>query len=161
MPARELAAAAIAEAGKALVLAPSIKRADAARDLAPDGAVILGPKGSVDNLLDNFRSNPSALLTLAGRYDGLDLPNAQCRVTVLDGMPSGAHLQERFLSETLLAGRVLRERLRTRVVQGAGRCTRGLSDHSVVVVLGDAVTRFINLPDVHDALRPSCKLRST
>jgi hypothetical protein len=69
-------------------------------------------------------------------------------------MPSGAHLQERFLSDTLLAGRVLRERQRTRVVQGAGRCTRGLSDHSIVIVLGDAVARFINFPDVHDALRP-------
>jgi hypothetical protein len=41
-------------------------------------------------------------------------------------MPRGAHLQERFISQTLLAGRVLRERQRTRVIQGAGRCTRGL-----------------------------------
>ncbi|OLL70450.1 hypothetical protein Ae168Ps1_6197c [Pseudonocardia sp. Ae168_Ps1] len=72
----------------------------------------------------------------------------------VDAMPSGTHLQERFLSETLLAGRVLRERQRTRVVQGAGRCTRGLSDYSVVVVLGDDLTRFLALPDVHDALRP-------
>ncbi|ANY10641.1 hypothetical protein [Pseudonocardia sp. HH130630-07] len=91
---------------------------------------------------------------LANRYDGLDLPDAECRVTVLDGMPRGAHLQERFLSETLLAGRVLRERQRTRVVQGAGRCTRGMSDYSVVVVLGDLLTRFLASPDVRTALHP-------
>lgn len=153
-PPRTLAADLVTLAGKGLVLAPSKKRARAAADLAPAGAAVLGPDGRAEALLSAFRSSPSALLTLAGRFDGLDLPGTQCRLTVLDGMPSGAHLQERFLSETLLAGRVLRERTRTRVVQGAGRCTRGLSDHSVVVVLGDALTRFLTLPEVHDALRP-------
>ena len=154
VPARELATDLVALAGKGLVLAPSKRRARAAADLAPAGATVLGPDGQAEGLLSAFRSATSALLTLAGRFHGLDLPGTQCRLTVLDGMPSGAHLQERFLSETLLAGRVLRERMRTRVVQGAGRCTRGLSDHSVVVVLGDALTRFLTLPEVHDALRP-------
>lgn len=154
MPPRELARAVIAEAGKALTLSPSTRLAKAANDLASVGTVVLGPDGSAESLLAQFRGCDSALLSLANRYDGLDLPHSQCRVTVLNGMPSGAHLQERFLSDTLFAGRVLRERQRTRVVQGAGRCTRGLSDHSIVIVLGDAVARFINLPDVHDALRP-------
>ncbi len=151
---RELARSIVAEAGKALVLSPSTTASYAAADLKPEGATTLGPNGAVEILLSRFRAEPHALLTLASRYDGLDLPDAQCRVTVLDGMPSGAHLQEKFLSETLLAGRVLRERHRTRIVQGAGRCTRGLSDHSIVIVLGDTVTRFLNLPDVHDALGP-------
>ena len=94
------------------------------------------------------------MLSLAGRYDGLDLPDDACRVTVLDGLPTGAHLQERFLSETMLASKVLRERQRTRIIQGAGRCTRGLSDYSIVVVLSDKLTRFLTLPEVIDSLRP-------
>lgn len=151
---RELAARVVAEAGKGLVLTPSIAAARAAADLAPDGTGVLGPDGKIEELLAAFRDRDGALLTLAQRYDGLDLPGAQCRLTVLDGMPTGTHLQERFLSETLLAGRVLRERQRTRVVQGAGRCARGLSDHSVVVILGDALTRFLTRPEVRDALRP-------
>jgi hypothetical protein len=154
VPARDFAAQVVAEAGKALVLAPSKSKALAASDLAPQRTPVYGPDGQLEDLLAQFRPAGRALLTLGNRYDGLDLPDAQCRVTVLDGLPSGAHLQERFLSETLLSGRVLRERLRTRVVQGAGRCTRGLSDHSVVVVVGDALTRFLNLPEVHHALRP-------
>lgn len=160
-PAREVAAAVIAEASKALVLAPSRKVAGLAADLKPAGAAVFGPVGTVEELLDQFRASPSALLLLANRYDGLDLPNAQSRITVLDGMPKGAHLQERFTSETLAAGRVLRERIRTRVVQGAGRCTRGLDDYSVVVVLGDATTRFFGLPEVLSALRPELQAEVT
>lgn len=153
-PPRELASAIISQAGKGLVLAPSDKLAREADDLVPAPMTRYGPRGNVDELLETFRSQPSGVLVLANRYDGLDLPDSQCRVTVLDGMPRGAHLQERFLSETLLAGRVLRERQRTRVVQGAGRCTRGLSDYSVVVVLGDLLTRFLARPEVRGALRP-------
>ncbi len=152
--ARGYAARVVAEAGKALVLAPSARKAEAAKDLAAPDAQVLGPAGNLEDLLTTFRGLRLALLTLAGRYDGLDLPKTQCQVTVLDGMPTGEHLQERFLSDTLVAGRVLRERRRTRVVQGAGRCTRGLSDYSVVVVLGDTLTRFLTLPEVFNALRP-------
>ena len=154
LPARGVAASVVAQAGRALVLAPSNKTARAAADLAPPGAPTIGPDGRAETLLDMFRATHPALLTLANRYDGMDLPDAQSRVTILDGMPRGAHLQERFISETLAAGRVLRERIRTRIVQGAGRCTRGLDDYSVVVVLGDPLTRFFALPEVHSALRP-------
>lgn len=152
--ARSYAAQIVAQAGKALVLAPSTRKAEAAQDLAPPGARVLGPGGNLEDLLTTFRGLGRALLTLAGRYDGLDLPKTQCQVTVLDGMPTGEHLQERFLSNTLIAAQVLRERRRTRVVQGAGRCTRGLSDYSIVVVLGDTLTRFLTLPEIFNALRP-------
>ncbi len=153
-PSREVARDLVAAAGKALVLTPSNASAARAVDLKPSTAELLGPGGTAEDLLDRFRALPSAVLVLANRYDGLDLPDSQSRVTVLDGMPRGAHLQERFISETLAAGRVLRERVRTRVVQGAGRCTRGLDDYSMVVVLGDDVTRFLGLPEVLRALRP-------
>ncbi|NEB06925.1 hypothetical protein G3I78_49130, partial [Streptomyces sp. SID13726] len=130
-PSREVARDLVAAAGKALVLTPSNASAARAVDLKPSTAELLGPGGTAEDLLDRFRALPSAVLVLANRYDGLDLPDSQSRVTVLDGMPRGAHLQERFISETLAAGRVLRERVRTRVVQGAGRCTRGLDDYSM------------------------------
>lgn len=153
-PPRELASEVIARTGKALVLTASDRDAKRSHDLAPAHVPMLGPSREIDELLASFRDQASGMLALANRYDGLDLPDDTCRVTVLDGIPQGAHLQEQFFSETLQAGRVLRERQRTRIVQGAGRCTRGLSDHSVVVVLGDALTRFLTRPEVREALRP-------
>jgi hypothetical protein len=151
---RELARAVVAQAGKALVLAPPCATPNGPTTSPPPRTPVHGPKGNLDEMLETFRGEESSVLTLAARYDGLDLPDAQCRVTVLDGMPRGEHLQERFLSETLLARRVLRERQRTRVIQGAGRCSRGLSDYSVVVVLGDPLTRFLTWKEVCGALRP-------
>jgi hypothetical protein len=152
--ARSLAKAVISEAGKALVIAPSERRLEQSKvTLVPPGVEVFG-KGDIEQSLDGFRRAPRGVLALANRYDGLDLADDSCRLTVLDGLPSGQHLQERFLVRSLRAGRVLEERLRTRVVQGAGRCTRGLKDHSAVIVLGDDLTRFLQRPEVLAALRP-------
>jgi hypothetical protein len=48
----------------------------------------------------------------------------------------------------------LAERLRTRIVQGAGRATRGPNDYAVVVVLGTDITRYFSRPDNRRALEP-------
>jgi hypothetical protein len=152
--ARSLAKAVISAAGKALVIAPSDRRLERSKEtLVPAGMEVFG-KGDIEPSLDGFRRAVRGVLALANRYDGLDLADDACRLTVLDGLPSGEHLQERFLVRSLRAGRVIEERLRTRVVQGAGRCTRGLKDHSAVIVLGDDLTRFLQRPEVRAALRP-------
>jgi hypothetical protein len=152
--ARSVTKAVINEAAKALLIAPSGRRLDEAKtSLVPPSVEVFG-KGDIEKSLDGFRRAPRGVLALANRYDGLDLADESCRLTVLDGLPSGEHLQERFLIRSLRAGRVLEERLRTRVIQGAGRCTRGLKDHSVVVILGDDLTRFLQRAEVRSALRP-------
>jgi hypothetical protein len=139
---------------KALIIAPSNKLLEASKaTLVPEGMTVYG-KGQIEKTLDGFRNADRGVLALANRYDGIDLADNSCRMTVLDGQPMGAHLQERFLINSLRAGRVLEERLRTRVIQGAGRCTRGLKDHSVVVILGEDLTRFLQRREVRAALRP-------
>jgi hypothetical protein len=44
--------------------------------------------------------------------------------------------------------------VRTRVVQGAGRCTRGPADWAMVVVLGSELTRYLLRPETQRALGP-------
>lgn len=154
LEARSLARAVINQAGKALVISPSDRRLeDSKLTLVPSGMETFG-KGDIEESLDRFGRAARGALALANRYDGLDLADESCRLTVLDGLPFGQHLQERFLVQSLRAPRVLEERLRTRVVQGAGRCTRGLKDHSAVIILGDDLTRFLQRREVLDALRP-------
>jgi hypothetical protein len=154
---RSLTKSIIGATGKALVVAPSDRRLKASKEsLLPGGLPEFG-KGDIEQSLDRFRRAQSGVLTLANRYDGIDLADDSCRLTVLDGLPSGEHLQERFLVRSLRAGRVLEERLRTRVIQGAGRCTRGIKDHSVVIVLGDDLTRFLQRSEVVSALRPEAQ----
>ena len=149
-----LAAAVTAAAGKALVLAPSTERAmRTARELNQADWQILG-KGDVELSLDPFAKAEHALLALAGRYDGIDLPDNACRLVVLEGLPTNVHLQEQFLAGKLRARIALEERTRTRVVQGAGRATRNPSDHAIVVVRGLDLTRYISNPSVRAALDP-------
>lgn len=152
--AQALARSFIQGAGKALLITPSNRELDSVKaTLVPSGMPVFGKEG-IETSLDGFRSAQRGVLALANRYDGIDLADDSCRITVLDGLPRGAHLQERFLIDSLRAGRVLDERLRTRVIQGAGRCTRGLKDHSVVVVLGEDLTSFLQRREIRAALRP-------
>ncbi|HBX79504.1 DEAD/DEAH box helicase family protein [Gordonia sp. (in: high G+C Gram-positive bacteria)] len=108
---------------------------------------------AVEKDMTLFTAEPKALLDLPNRYDGVDLPDDACRLLVLAGLPAQGDLQERFLYEALGAGAVLQERVRARVVQGAGRATRNPKDHATVVVIGDDLTNFVMRGDVLAALR--------
>lgn len=102
--------------------------------------------------LEPFVRAARGTLLAASRYDGMDLPGEACRMMVLSGVPDAMHPQDRFLVTRLRAGNVLHERVRARVVQGAGRCTRGPRDWAVVVIEGSDMLRFLCRQDVRDAL---------
>lgn len=140
---------------KALVLSQDTiaKTEAAAAAFAGSGVPVMG-RDHVEHGLDAFAKSPNGILGLANRYDGLDLPGRACRILVLGGKPDAVSLQEKFLSERAEASIALAERLRTRIVQGAGRCTRGPNDYAVVVVLGSDITRYFSRPDNRVALEP-------
>jgi Helicase C-terminal domain len=145
---------AIGRAGRALVLAPS--RAEVERFEArclPDGVVhVRAPQ--VEHDFAAFTDQERAVLLLANRYDGIDLPDKRCRLIVLTGLPAATHLQERFLYERLKARRVLAERIRTRIVQGAGRCTRNPQDYAAVIVRGERLVDFCARTEHVSAMHP-------
>ncbi|ATY13545.1 hypothetical protein CU254_26290 [Amycolatopsis sp. AA4] len=122
--------------------------------LAGDGIPVRGRDDLEREGLESFAAAPTGVLGLANRYDGLDLPGDACRIVVLGGKPDAVGLQERFLSERAEANAALSERLRTRIVQGAGRCTRGPNDYAVVVVLGPDIMKYFSRPENLKALEP-------
>ncbi|MEV8000845.1 helicase C-terminal domain-containing protein [Pseudarthrobacter oxydans] len=91
-----------------------------------------------------FADAETGTLLAANRYDGMDLADDVCRMMLIHGLPAATHLQDRFFESKLRARSVLQERLRTRVLQGLGRCTRGPQDYSVVVVEDEALVRFLS-----------------
>ncbi len=145
----------VAVTNKALVLSQdTVANAEAAaRALAGPGVPVMG-RDHVEHGLATFADAPTGVLGLANRYDGLDLPGKACRVVVLGGKPDAVGLQEKFLSERAEASAALAERLRTRIVQGAGRCTRGPNDYAVVVVRGADITRYFSRAENREALEP-------
>lgn len=100
-----------------------------------------------DTTVEAFKQADRGTLLAPNRYDGMDLADRTCRFMVMADVPTATHLQDRFLSSKLRAGDVLAERIRTRIVQGAGRCTRGPQDWAVVVVQGEDLLRYLSDPD--------------
>jgi hypothetical protein len=139
---------------RSLVLTPDGRTASVvAETLVPDGEVILHA-ADVEEDLDAFTSQEAATLILNNRYDGIDLPDEDCRLVVLDGFPAKGDLQERFLYGSLGAENVLNERIRARISQGAGRATRNTRDFATVVVLGDTLVTYLGRQDVLAAMHP-------
>lgn len=152
----ELTRRIVAVTYKALVLSQdTIERAeDAATKLAGGDVPVLGRDELESDGLQSFAKAKTGLLGLANRYDGMDLPDDACRIVVLQGKPDAVGLQERFLSERAAANAALSERIRTRIVQGAGRSTRGPKDFAVVVINGTDLTKYFAHPENTAALEP-------
>ncbi|MGN7187383.1 DEAD/DEAH box helicase [Microbacterium enclense] len=100
-----------------------------------------------DVTVEAFKKAERGTLLAPNRYDGMDLAAKACRFMVLSEVPAASHLQDRFLSSKLRAGEVLAERIRTRVVQGAGRCTRGPQDWAVIAIQGQELLKYLSDPD--------------
>ena len=144
----------IADAGRAVALAPDFRTTDAFVDqCVPNGFDVFDGE-SVEETLNPFTDTDTGVLALSNRYDGIDLPDEDCRLVVLDGLPAKGDLQERFLYSALGAQNVLQERIRARIAQGAGRATRNARDYATVVVLGDDLISYLGRHDVQSAFHP-------
>ena len=84
-----------------------------------------------------FTSADKAVTILANRYDGINLAGDECRLEIMKGLPAATNLHERFLESRMSASLLLKDRIRTRIVQAIGRCTRSATDYSTVCILGD------------------------
>lgn len=137
----DTAIAMLKEIDRALVLVPDNKTVEGWEEKLPQSHTLI-KSAQIEQNLEAFtkESKPSVLL-LATRYDGIDLPGDDCRFMILDGEPSASGLQEMYMRTGLGASSQLHNRIRTRITQALGRCTRDESDYSVVVVLGDKLTQ--------------------
>lgn len=145
---------AIGESRRALVIAPSSRQLDAFRQECLPAGIATVTADQVESGFDAFVAHERAALLIANRYDGMDLPDDACRLVVLSGLPAYTHLQERFLLDKLLAGRVIAERVRTRITQGAGRCTRNSKDYAAVIVHGERLVDFCSRDEEVESMLP-------
>jgi hypothetical protein len=111
----------------------------------------------VEFSLDKFTTNPQAILLLTNRYDGLDLPGDTCRSLLVYGLPASVNLYERFLWSKLGLSGLLADRIRTRITQAVGRCTRNPTDYAIVTMVGRDLFEYCiareNRADLHPELR--------
>lgn len=138
---------------RCLVLVPNEVSRENAEDLFPEGYTIMGSK-EIENDLRAFTQATDTALLLANRYDGIDLPGTDCRMLVIVGVPTGIGLQERYMTERLNASAQLQDRIRTRLTQALGRCTRDESDYSVAILLGTDLLKWCGTSSNTKGLNP-------
>lgn len=139
---------------RAVVITPSESRAkEAERELAPSGWKVFS-KNDVEASFDEFAETKQAVTILANRYDGIDLPGSTCRAVALHGFPGVTNLQERFYATRAKSTSVSDERVRSRIVQGTGRCTRGPRDWSLVIIADPETTTYLSRDEYRTTLDP-------
>ncbi|MBX3407527.1 MAG: DEAD/DEAH box helicase [Phycisphaeraceae bacterium] len=132
----------LVKARKTLILSPSIPQAQEWVDVAS-----LFDKNDDNDRIEVFKAaGPPQKLVLAARYDGLDLPGDACRVMVLDGLPRGEALLNRYINETLAIQSIRAASTAIRVVQAVGRIFRSNTDHGAVVLVGATLQRWLATP---------------
>jgi hypothetical protein len=81
--------------------------------------------------LNAFRKSKEGVFILVARVDGIDLPHETCRLMVIDGLPAGASLLEKYQWEFLQMRNFFAARMANRIVQLFGRINRGRNDYGV------------------------------
>lgn len=144
----------LANGSRSLVLVPSDKERDRVVEKLKQTHAILGAKDIESNLDAFTKRSGQVALVLANRFDGIDLPGDDCRYLAIDGLPDAAGLQETYLVYRLGASALLRDRVRTRLTQAIGRCTRDEADYSAVLILGDDLLKWFSTRPNVAAMHP-------
>lgn len=130
---------------KALISVPSYWKAERWSAIAtpPD-------RLHVTENINEFKATTGAdKLILVARYDGVDFPGEACRLMVIDGLPKGVSILERFFWEKLGIKKGLVTQVASRLLQWFGRISRGKRDHGVFILadgeLRDWIAQNISL----------------
>ncbi len=105
--------------------------------LIEQGVQNIYQKEQLKNSFSEFENVSNGVAVLANRFDGIDLDGDKCRMLMLYNLPTTVNYQEKFFKSKLATGILYTEKIKTRITQAVGRCTRSDTDYSVVVVLGD------------------------
>jgi hypothetical protein len=126
---------------KSVFLVPDVKSANAIKKIFEvnlESTKIFEAK-DIEESKKLFVDTQNATVILANRFDGIDFSDDESRLLFIWNLPKTTNLQERFLITRMGASKLYAERIRTRIIQAVGRCSRNASDYSIVCVIGDTI----------------------
>lgn len=144
--------------------------------LSPDELSINGIRDFVNKYMQNtnvyfakeieiskkiFLEAEDAIVLMANRFDGVDFSDEESRMLFIYNLPKVMNIQESFLSNKMGAAVLYNERVKTRIIQAVGRCTRNPSDYSVVCIFGDSVRNEIICPEKLNLFPPELRAELT
>lgn len=139
----------VATTNRTVILTTSDRAADALADVirthAPQKRILRN--ADVRQSYSPFADSDNAVLILANRYDGLDLPGDTCRLLIMIGLPTTGDVEEQFLWTSLGDRKALSTRLSTRISQGLGRTARGFRDFTVSLLYGQDLLDYASVSE--------------
>jgi hypothetical protein len=128
---------------KACIIVPSKPAAEKWKDI---GTVYESKSGHA-GITEFANAADSRKLILAGLFDGIDLPGKACKVLVLDKIPRGACLHDRFVEDQLDSKKFRLSQTAGRLTQAIGRIFRSNTDHGVVVLADKSIQSWVRQPE--------------
>lgn len=120
-----------------VVIVPSERRA---QEWQPWAAQVHRAQ-TIQEGVDALREGHVGLMVLISKYDGIDLPQDQCRILVIDGVPEMYGPLDRIEALVLDESDAMLTRQMQRIEQGMGRGVRSTDDFCVVMLLGKRLTQ--------------------
>lgn len=102
-------------------------------------------KSNIYQIIRNYKNTDykNKYLVLANRYDGVDLPDSNCRLLVVDSLPHCENLNEKYEEMCRINSDVLNIKLAQKIEQALGRSVRGEKDYSVIIITGNSLIKFL------------------
>ncbi len=117
--------------------------------------VVLGI--DVEPCIKELQEGEKGFVAFAQRYDGIDLPDDACRILVIDGLPLGQGIIDKYDSMKQGVPGGTRNRLIYRLEQGMGRAIRSNADYAVVIFSGSDLANFVGIREVVDRMNPATR----
>lgn len=114
-----------------------------AKDYGDYGGVI-ARKDNLKDIVDDIRRGKNKNQNvLVNRYDGINLPDSDCRVLILDSLPICDNLADRYEMDCREGSEVTILKQVQKIEQGLGRSVRGEKDYSVIIIIGSDLVNFM------------------
>ena len=124
------------------------------KDWEPYGALV-AKKDNVAEAIELLRQGQyERTVVLVNRYDGIDLPDATCRILIFDGRPFSESLIDLYQEMCRPKSEATLMRTVRTIEQGMGRSVRGEKDYSVVIITGADITRLVRDKESRRFLSP-------
>lgn len=126
-----------------VVLVPSFKHAIPYQQQG----CIIAAKNNIDSELEKFKSGSyEKPIVIVNRYDGIDLPDENCRLLIVDSKPYSESLADNYEELCREESNITHIKIAQKIEQGLGRSVRSEKDFSVIILLGKDLINFIRNP---------------
>ena len=106
---------------------------------------------------EEYTNSENAVVIMSNRFDGVDFPGDESRMLFIYQLPKVTHLQDNFFVGKMAASLLYNERIKNRIVQAVGRCTRNANDYAVVCVLGGSISDEFTSPQKLRTYQPELR----